>query len=119
MQTTETASKDLVKYYKALDRAITRFHGQKMEEINTIIRELWIKTYKGGDIDRIEIRSDEGAQTDSATIATRRVYNYRVRGGRSCYGDVFVIVHNHHCPPIFGVFTMHACGVFTMHACGI
>ena len=81
LQTTEMASKDLVKYYRALDRAITRFHGQKMEEINTIIRELWIKTYKGGDIDRIEIRSDEGAaQTDIATIATRRVYNYRVRG---------------------------------------
>ncbi len=81
MQTTETASKDLGKYYKALDRAITRFHGHKMKEINQIIRELWIKTYMGGDIDRIEVRSDDGAQSDGTTIATRRVYNYRVSTG--------------------------------------
>lgn len=110
VQTTETASKDLVKYYKALDRAITRFHGQKMEEINTIIRELWIKTYKGGDIDRIEIRSDEGAQTDTATIATRRVYNYRVSGGGGSWReevdvDAFAVCYN---PlQIWGVYYMY------------
>lgn len=78
MQTGETASKDLGRYYKALDRAITRFHGEKMKEINHIIRELWVKTYRGGDIDRIEIHSDEGSQADSTSIATRRVYNYKV-----------------------------------------
>ena len=50
-----------------------------MEEINHIIRELWIKTYKGGDIDRIEIRSDEGAPEVAGGIASRRIYNYRVR----------------------------------------
>lgn len=68
------------KYYRALDRAITRFHSQKMKEINQIIKDLWIKTYKGGDIDRIEIRSDEGAQTteESDVIKTKRMYTYRV-----------------------------------------
>ena len=29
-------------------RAIMRYHKLKMEEINKIIRELWIKTYRGG-----------------------------------------------------------------------
>ena len=73
-------SRDLLKYYRALDRAITRFHSQKMKEINLIIKELWIKTYKGGDIDRIEIRSDEGAQSCDNTdvIQTKRMYTYRV-----------------------------------------
>ena len=80
LQTTETASRDLMKYYRALDRAITRFHSQKMKEINLIIKDLWIKTYKGGDIDRIEIRSDDGAQSldSGSTLIQRRMYTYRV-----------------------------------------
>ena len=28
-----------------------RFHKLKMEEINKIIKELWIKTYRGGGIE--------------------------------------------------------------------
>lgn len=52
-----------------------------MLEINQIIRELWIKTYKGGDIDVIKISSDDGSSSsEGATIAARRIYNYRVRG---------------------------------------
>lgn len=65
-QTTEMASKDLEKYYKVLDRwvldrvvmmswsgilhprAIMRYHKLKMEEINKIVKELWMKTYRGG-----------------------------------------------------------------------
>jgi DNA repair protein RAD50 len=48
-----------------------RFHSMKMEEINKIIKELWQQTYRGHDIDYIEIRSDaEGAGT--------RSYSYRV-----------------------------------------
>lgn len=70
----------MARYYRALDRAITRFHGQKMLEINQIIRELWIKTYKGGDIDVIKISSDDRSSSEGATIASRRIYNYRVRG---------------------------------------
>ena len=53
-----------------------RFHSIKMEEINKILRELWIKTYRGGDIDAIEIRSED--TTDGVTLGQRRVYNYRV-----------------------------------------
>ena len=41
------AAADLDQYYKALDRALVRFHQKKMEDINKSIRELWTKTYKG------------------------------------------------------------------------
>lgn len=78
VQTTEKASGDLHKYYRALDRAIMKFHSRKMEEINQIIKELWIKTYKGGDIDTVKIMSDDTTHTDAASITSRRVFNYRV-----------------------------------------
>ena len=29
-------------------RAITRYHKIKMDEVNKIIQELWIKIYRGG-----------------------------------------------------------------------
>lgn len=57
--------------YRVTCRAVMRFHSLKMEEINKIIKELWQQTYRGQDIDYIEIRSDsEGAGT--------RSYSYRV-----------------------------------------
>ena len=40
-----------------------------MADINTIIKELWQKTYRGQDIDYIQIRADAD---------TARSYNYRV-----------------------------------------
>ena len=43
----EVAVEDLDKYYKALDRAIMRYHKIKMDEINKIIRDLWQQTYRG------------------------------------------------------------------------
>ena len=54
-------------------RALLRFHALKMEEINRIVKELWQQTYRGQDIDYIELRADnEGAGA--------RSYSYRVRG---------------------------------------
>jgi len=53
------------------------YHRQKMEDINKIIKELWIKTYRGGDIDTIEIRSDDEME-QPGTIGARRIYHYRV-----------------------------------------
>ena len=47
VKTTEMANQDLEKYYKALDGAIMKFHGLKMAEINRIIKEYWIHTYRG------------------------------------------------------------------------
>ncbi|XP_063414540.1 DNA repair protein RAD50-like [Mytilus trossulus] len=75
LRTTELAITDLEKYYKALDTAIMRYHSLKMEEINKIIRELWRNTYRGNDIETIEIRTDED---ESGIMKTRRNYNYRV-----------------------------------------
>eukprot|EP01126_Amoeba_proteus_P064207 TRINITY_DN8957_c0_g1_i6.p1 TRINITY_DN8957_c0_g1~~TRINITY_DN8957_c0_g1_i6.p1 ORF type:complete len:171 (+),score=39.76 TRINITY_DN8957_c0_g1_i6:456-968(+) len=48
-----------------------KYHTLKMSEINKIIKELWETTYKGNDIDSIEIRA-EVAETGT------RKYNYRV-----------------------------------------
>jgi len=73
---TDMAVKDLEVYVKAYERAIMRFHQNKMEEINKTLRDLWVNIYKGGDIDYIEIRSDED---DADTVVNkRRVCNYRV-----------------------------------------
>ncbi|KAK2176751.1 hypothetical protein NP493_643g05007 [Ridgeia piscesae] len=74
LRTTELAQKDLDKYYTALDRAVMSYHKTKMAEINKIIRELWKNTYRGNDIETIEIRSDE----EESSGSMRRVYNYRV-----------------------------------------
>ncbi|KAJ7175865.1 P-loop containing nucleoside triphosphate hydrolase protein [Mycena filopes] len=68
----DMANSDLEKYGKALDNAIMKYHGLKMEEVNDTMKHLWNKTYQGTDIDGIKIRSDaEGG-------ATKRSYNYRV-----------------------------------------
>ncbi|KAF0424542.1 P-loop containing nucleoside triphosphate hydrolase protein [Gigaspora margarita] len=72
VKTSELGIKDLEVYGKALDNAIMRFHTMNMEKINKIIAELWVNTYVGEDIDRIEIRSEE------ETTRANRSYNYRV-----------------------------------------
>ncbi|KAF8566143.1 hypothetical protein P879_04643 [Paragonimus westermani] len=83
LKTTELACSDLERYYKALDRAIMAYHATKMMDLNKIIRELWRTTYRGNDIDYIEICSEEdsssaGSSITSNAIRTRRTYNYRV-----------------------------------------
>ncbi|KAG2001813.1 RAD50 [Coprinopsis cinerea AmutBmut pab1-1] len=68
----DMANSDLEKYAKALDNAIMKYHGLKMEEVNDTMKHLWNKTYQGTDIDGIKIKSDvEGG-------ASKRSYNYRV-----------------------------------------
>lgn len=74
LKTTTVVNEDLDKYGKALDSAIMQYHSMKMNEINTIIDELWKATYSGTDIDTILIRSDE----DKPGAAKNRSYNYRV-----------------------------------------
>lgn len=54
---------------QALEKALLTFHASKMGDINKIIKELWQKTYRGQDIDNIQIKAD----TDGS-----RSYNYRV-----------------------------------------
>lgn len=71
--TSEMAVKDIEKYHTALDNALQRYHSSKIAEINTTIRDLWTLTYKGEDINKIEIVS--GKETGSRSS---RSYNYRV-----------------------------------------
>jgi len=73
-KTVQLAVKDLDNYYKALDRALMKFHSSKMESINKSIKELWNKTYKGPDIDGIEIHSEH----EGETAAGARKQSYRV-----------------------------------------
>ena len=72
-ETTQLAVKDLDKYYKALDTALVEYHQRKIKEINAIIKELWQITYRGQDIETIEIASGQDTESKSA-----RAYNYRV-----------------------------------------
>jgi len=71
------AAADLDKYYRALDFAIMKYHKEKMKVINKLIRELWRSTYKGNDIDYIEIKTTEDNEL-SAGADKRKTYNYRV-----------------------------------------
>ncbi|XP_056265020.1 DNA repair protein RAD50 [Pseudoliparis swirei] len=76
MRTTELVIKDLDLYYKALDQTIMKFHSMKMTEINKIIRDLWRSTYRGQDIEYVEIQSD--VDENASAGVKRRVYNYKV-----------------------------------------
>uniref|UniRef100_H3DLI5 RAD50 double strand break repair protein n=1 Tax=Tetraodon nigroviridis TaxID=99883 RepID=H3DLI5_TETNG len=76
LRTTELVIKDLDLYYKALDQTIMKFHSMKMDEINKIVRDLWRSTYRGQDIEYIEIRSD--LDDNASAGVKRRTYNYRV-----------------------------------------
>ncbi len=71
-QSIEIACSDLETYHKALERTLLLFHKSKMDDINRTIKELWQKTYRGVDIDYIQIK------TDTETTSTRSSYNYRV-----------------------------------------
>lgn len=71
LRTTELANDDLDKYHKALEKALLTFHTSKMSDINKVIKELWQKTYRGQDIDYIQVKADSEGQGN-------RSYNYRV-----------------------------------------
>lgn len=73
LQTNLLISNDITNYGKSLDNAIMKFHSVKMAEINKILRDLWMNTYKGSDIDYIAIKSDVNTQSKG-----NRSYNYRV-----------------------------------------
>ena len=58
-------------YHAALERALLAFHSSKMAVVNAALRELWQKTYRGGDVDHIAVRADADAKS-------ARSYNYRL-----------------------------------------
>lgn len=75
VQSAESSIKDVEKYYSALEKAVQSYHQEKITQINRIIADLWRQTYRGSDIDTVEIHSEtEG----TSTTAARRSYSYRV-----------------------------------------
>uniref|UniRef100_A0A183BMU1 AAA_23 domain-containing protein n=1 Tax=Globodera pallida TaxID=36090 RepID=A0A183BMU1_GLOPA len=64
---------DLERYYKVVDNAIINFHQQKMEQINQILHELWIRVYQGNDIDTIKIKSQP-----VSGVEKKKSYDYSV-----------------------------------------
>lgn len=79
----QQTTKDIEMFIIAYERAIMRFHKDKMEEINRTLRELWVEIYRGGDIDYIEIRTDDD---EVESVSKRKTCNYRVsmnKGGVS------------------------------------
>jgi DNA repair protein RAD50 len=69
LKTLELSLSDIDKCINALDKAIVDFHKVKLDELNSILRELWVNTYKGDDIDYIEIKAE---------TSESRAYNYTV-----------------------------------------
>ncbi|EAN92994.1 DNA repair protein RAD50, putative [Trypanosoma cruzi] len=74
VQTTEIAVADIEKYYRALEKAVQSYHQEKIAQINQILADLWRQTYKGSDIDTVELRSED----DVTSTTARRSYSYRV-----------------------------------------
>ena len=62
---------DLEKYHKAMEKALVEYHESRMAAVNRIIRDLWRKAYKSGDIDYIFVRAD-------AEGSSRGNYSYRL-----------------------------------------
>ena len=57
----QAVSEDLSSFYNALEWALMKFHKERMEVINGMVREMWRSTYKGKDIDFVEVRAEESA----------------------------------------------------------
>ncbi|XP_055855435.1 DNA repair protein RAD50 [Episyrphus balteatus] len=68
---------DLGQYRLALEWALMKFHSEKMQKINSLIREYWRQIYRGNDIDYIQIQTDENKVSETSADR-KRSYNYRV-----------------------------------------
>jgi DNA repair protein RAD50 len=66
---------DMNQYRVILEKALMRYHKEKMDQINATTRQLWHEVYRGNDIDNIMIKTDEESLTSSDK---KRSYNYRV-----------------------------------------
>jgi len=63
----------IMKRHDAIEEGLMMYHNKKLQQINKSIRDLWKLTYKGKDIDTIEIKSD----LEKATIRSHS-FNYRI-----------------------------------------
>lgn len=72
---TRDICQEVAEKMEALEESLMRYHHEKMKEINSTLADFWRLTYKGNDIETIEIRSDV---EKSATNSRIRSYNYRI-----------------------------------------
>ena len=72
---TRDISLEVNEKHDALESALMLYHHEKMKDINQTLADFWKLTYKGHDIETIEIKSDV---EKSATNARVRSYNYRI-----------------------------------------
>lgn len=66
---------NIMDMHNAIESGLMEYHHEKMKEINLQLADFWKMTYKGNDIDSIQIKSDQEKDTKSARM---RSYNYRV-----------------------------------------
>ena len=71
---TKDMALEITEKHDALEEALMKYHHEKMKEINKTLSDFWKITYKGNDIDTIEIKSDV-ERTPNSRI---RSYNYRI-----------------------------------------
>ncbi|XP_054737346.1 DNA repair protein RAD50 [Anastrepha obliqua] len=76
VKTSQQLKEDLGQSKISLEWSLMKFHKEKMERINRLIREYWRLIYRGNDIDYIQIQTDEVDL--NANADRRRNYNYRV-----------------------------------------
>nr|CAD2140908.1 unnamed protein product [Meloidogyne enterolobii] len=67
-QVTLEAIEDLDRYYKTVDDSIIEFHQHKMEQINSILSELWARVYQGNDIETIKIKSQTVGSAEKKNV---------------------------------------------------
>jgi DNA repair protein RAD50 len=68
-------AQEIKERHDALEESLMQYHHQKMIEINRQLSDFWKMTYKGDDIESIEIRSDADKSNSSSRL---RSYNYRI-----------------------------------------
>lgn len=73
----EASLSDLKVYKSVLEKAIIKFHQDKMNQINQSIRDYWNAIYRGNDIDYIMIKTSEENEEINKD-EKKRTYNYRV-----------------------------------------
>lgn len=69
IKTTELIISDLERSTKALDGSIVQYYKSKIEEINAILKDLWTNTYRGSDIEYIELKNE---------VSDTKAYNYKM-----------------------------------------
>ena len=68
----------MTQQHDALEEGLMKYHHDKMKEINRQLADFWKMTYKGNDIETIQIKSDQEKDSSSASGARMRSFNYRI-----------------------------------------